>query len=151
MADIAATSPETAKVESQPRLRRVLSLWDLIFYGIVLIQPVAATGPFGIANQKSKGHIVTTILIAMVAMLFTAVSYGRMAARYPVAGSAYTYVGRAFNPYLGFMTGWAMFLDYLIIPVVNVVYGALSLQRLFPAIPFLVLAIVFAGAITFLN
>src|SRR5437667_8159867 len=132
-----AASARSSDSQSPPRLRRVLNLWDLVFYGIVLIQPVAATGPFGIANQKSKGHIVTTILIAMVAMLFTAVSYGRMAARYPAAGSAYTYVGRALNPSLGFMTGWAMFLDYLIIPVVTVVFGALRLQRLFPAVPFL--------------
>src|SRR5690349_9078034 len=91
-----------AKGADAPRLKRVLGLGDLVFYGIVLIQPVAATGPFGIGNQKSQGHIVTAILIAMVAMLFTAISYGRMAALYPVAGSAYTYVGRALNPHLGF-------------------------------------------------
>ena len=134
-----------------PRLRRVLGLGDLVFYGIVLIQPVAATGPFGVANQMSKGHIVTTLLIAMVAMLFTAISYGRMAALYPAAGSAYTYVGRGLNPHLGFIAGWAMFLDYLIIPVVNVVFGALTLQRLFPGTSFLLWAILFAAAITFVN
>jgi amino acid transporter len=147
----AETNSPAAPPPVPPRLRRVLGLWDLVFYGIVLIQPVAATGPFGVANKMSKGHIVTTILIAMVAMLFTAVSYGRMAALYPAAGSAYTYVGRTLNPHLGFLTGWAMFLDYLVIPLLNVVYGALSLQRLFPAIPFAVLAILFAAAMTFLN
>src|SRR5437868_13917591 len=104
-------SSDTATVgPASVRLTRVLGLWDLVFYGIVLIQPVAATGPFGVANQMSRGHIVTTLLIAMVAMLFTAVSYGRIAARYPAAGSAYTYVGRALNPYLGFITCWACFL-----------------------------------------
>src|SRR2546426_7255758 len=115
---IASTPSAVSEDQPQPQLRRILGLGDLVFYGIVLIQPVAATGPFGVANKMSHGHVVTTILIAMVAMLFTAVSYGRMAARYPAAGSAYTYVGRAFNPHLGFITGWAMFLDYLIIPVV---------------------------------
>ncbi len=99
----------------------------------------------------SKGHVVTTILIAMVAMMFTAVSYGRMAGLYPSAGSAYTYVGRALNPHFGFITGWAMFLDYLVIPVLNVVYGALSLQRLIPAVPFWLLAVLFAATMTFLN
>lgn len=116
--------------EKPPRLRRVLGLGDLIFYGVVLIQPVGAIGPFGIANKLSLGHVTTTILIALVAMMLTAISYGRMAALYPTAGSAYTYVGRGLNPHLGFMAGWAMFLDYLVIPVVNVVYGALSAQRL---------------------
>ena len=126
----ATTSHATA--DSQPHLRRVLGLWNLVFYGIVLIQPVAAVGIFGIANQTSFGHVTTTILIAMVAMMFTAVSYGRMATHYPVAGSAYTYVGRAINPHLGFIVGWAMFLDYLIIPVISIAYGAISLIQLFP-------------------
>ncbi len=120
--------------ETQPRLRRVLGLGDLIFYGVVLIQPVGAIGPFGIANKLSLGHVTTTILIALVAMMLTAMSYGRMAALYPTAGSAYTYVGRGLNPHLGFIAGWAMFLDYIVIPIVNVVYGALSAQRLVEAL-----------------
>ena len=120
--------------ETQPRLRRVLGLGDLIFYGVVLIQPVGAIGPFGIANKLSLGHVTTTILIALVAMMLTAMSYGRMAALYPTAGSAYTYVGRGLNPHLGFIAGWAMFLDYIVIPIVNVLYGALSAQRLVDAL-----------------
>ena len=100
-----------------PRFKRVLTLWDLIFYGIVLIMPIAPIPLFGIAQQLSRGHFVTTILIAMVAMMLTAVSYGRMAALYPTAGSAYTYVGRGLHPHLGFITGWAMILDYVIQPL----------------------------------
>jgi len=112
-----------------PRLRRVLGLWDLIFYGVVLIQPVGAVGIFGLADKNSFGHVTATILIALVAMMLTAVSYGRMAGLYPAAGSAYTYVGRGLNVHAGFMAGWAMFLDYLVIPIVSVVYGALSTQK----------------------
>src|SRR5215469_18675001 len=98
---------------SVPHLRRVLTLWDLVFYGIVLIQPIAPVPLYGVAQSLSKGHFATIILIAMFAMMITAVSYGRMAALYPAAGSAYTYVGRGLNPHLGFLAGWAMFLDYL--------------------------------------
>lgn len=134
-----------------PHLRRVLTAKDLIFYGIVLIQPIAPVGIFGIAARTSQGHVVAAILIAMVAMSLTAASYGRMATLHPSAGSAYTYVGRAFNPHLGFLAGWAMFLDYLIIPVINVVYGALALQRIVPAVPFLAWAGAIAVAITWLN
>src|SRR6266496_1664602 len=123
--------PAAGDAPGPPRLRRVLGLRDLVFYGIVLIQPVGAVGPFGQGNKMSFGHITDAILIALVAMILTAVSYGRMAGLYPAAGSAYTYVGRGLNPHLGFIAGWAMFLDYLVIPVVNVVFGALSLQRLF--------------------
>src|SRR5262252_4818485 len=125
------TIPETP---SQPYLRRVLNLWDLVFYGIVLIQPVGAIGPFGLADQMSMGHVTATILIAWVAMMLPAVSYGRMAGLYPAAGSAYTYVGRGLNPHLGFLAGWAMFLDYLVIPIVSIVYGALSMQRVLDAL-----------------
>ena len=62
-----------------PRLRRSLTLWDLILYGIIVIQPVAPMSVFGVLSDRGHGHVVTTILIAMVAMLFTAISYGRMA------------------------------------------------------------------------
>lgn len=129
----------------------MLTLWDLVFYGIVLIQPIAAIPLFGIADKLSRGHVVTTILIAMVAMMLTAFSYGRMATVYPAAGSAYTYVGRELNPHLGFLTGWAMMLDYLLIPIINTIYGALTLTRLFPELPYAVWAVMMAALITFLN
>ena len=75
---------------NQPGLRRVLGLKELLLYGIVLISPTAPMPLYGVVCQKAGGHVVTTILIGMVAMLFTAVSYGRMARVYPSAGSAYT-------------------------------------------------------------
>lgn len=134
-----------------PRLRRVLSLWDLILYGIVAVTPSAPVTVFGLALIMSKGHAVDTILIAMVAMVLTGFSYGRMAALYPAAGSAYTYVGRGLNPHLGFLAGWAMLLDYVVIPVFCVIYGSLAIQRVFPHVPFVVWSAFIAGAITYLN
>lgn len=134
-----------------PRLRRVLSLWDLILYGIVAVTPSAPVTVFGLAMVLSRGHALDTILIAMVAMVLTAISYGRMAALYPSAGSAYTYVGRGLNPHLGFLAGWAMLLDYLFIPVFCVIYGTLAFQRLLPDVPYVVFAAFFAGIMTFLN
>src|SRR5436190_23875903 len=126
----APAPPSTVETQTPPRLRRVLRLPDLIFYGIVLIQPVGAVGPFGLANKMSFGHVTLTIFIALAAMLLTAISYGRMAGLYPAAGSAYTYVGRGLHPHAGFLAGWAMFLDYLVIPIVSVVYGAKSMQKM---------------------
>jgi amino acid transporter len=130
---------------------RKLQTRDLIVYGIVLIQPIAPVGIFGIANTLSKGHVTTTILIAMVAMMITALSYGRLAAVYPSAGSAYTYVGHAFHPLAGFLVGWAMFLDYLVIPVVSTIYAALTLHRLVSAIPFAAWVVLLIAATTVLN
>jgi putrescine importer len=146
-----STGPQSGTATPVPRLRRVLTLWDLIFYGIVLIMPIAPVPMFGVAQVLSQGHFVTTILIAMVAMMLTAVSYGRMATLFPNAGSAYTYVGRGLNPHLGFLAGWAMFLDYLIQPLLNGIYGALTIQRFFPFIPYAMLAAAFVGIMTLLN
>lgn len=133
-----------------PRLKRVLGLWDLIYYGIILISPIAAVPMFGEAQVLSKGHAVTTLLAAMVAMTATAVSFGRMATVYPSAGSVYTYVSRGFNPHIGFVVGWAMFLEYLIQPMQNSLYAALSIQRLMPQVPLAVLAAVAVGFMTWL-
>ena len=143
-------SESSAAMEPQ-NLKRVLGLWDLVFYGIVLNQPVAAVGLFGLVSVLSGGHMVTTLMLSMVAMLFTAGSYGRMAALFPSAGSAYTYVGKGLNPHLGFIAGWAMILCYLIIPIINTVFGVLALQRLFPGIPFSIGVVIFVFFITLLN
>ena len=140
--------------ESTPgvgRLRRVLTLWDLIFYGIVAVTPSAPATVYGLAEVKSGGYVVVTILAAMVAMVLTAISYGRMAALYPSAGSAYAYVSRGIHPYLGFVAGWAMLLDYMLIPLFCTLYGTLALQRAFPILPFPLGSILFAGGITLLN
>jgi len=142
---------ETTTPPSPPRLKRVLRVWDLVFYGIVLIQPIAPVGIFGIAQKLSHGHVSTAVLAAMAAMMLTAFSYGRLAAVYPSAGSAYTYVSRGLNSHLGSLIGWAMVLDYLVIPIVNVVYPALTFRRLFPQIPFVVWAALITAAIIVLN
>ena len=72
---------------------------------------------YGVFSNAGQGHVVTSILIAMVAMVFTAMSYGRMARVYPSAGSAYTYVGREIHPSLGYVTGWSMTMDYMLNPI----------------------------------
>jgi putrescine importer len=143
----------TAELDSSgtPRLRRILTVWDLAFYGLVSVTPSAPATVFGLAQLKSHGHAVDTILVAMVAMVLTAISYGRMAALYPSAGSAYTYVGRGLHPYLGFVSGWAMLLDYVVSPLFCVMFGTLALMRSLPALPFPVGAALFAGGITYLN
>jgi len=145
------TEARTVAAARVPHLRRVLSLWDLFLYGIVSVTPSAPITVFGLALVKSRGHAVDTILIAMVAMLLTAVSYGRMAAVYPSAGSAYAYVGRGLNPHLGFLAGWAMLLDYLVIPTICAIFAALTIQRAVTGVPYVVWVGVFAGTITFLN
>ena len=142
------TFPDTS---SPARLKRTLGLWNLIIIGIVIIQPIAPMGIYGVVNNEAGGHVVTTILIAMVAMLFTAISYGKMARAYPSAGSAYTYVGKELHPALGYITGWAMVMDYILNPLICTVLCSKLTQNILPSVPYWVLAIGFATAFTLLN
>ena len=140
-----------AEAAAQPHLKRVLSLWDLIYYGIILTSPIAAVPLFGEGQVLSHGHTVTTLLLAMVAMSVTAVSFGRMANVYPSTGSVYTYVSRGLNPHLGFIVGWAMFLEYLFQPIQNALYAVLAIQRMVPRVPFALLAALAVGLITIMT
>ncbi|MGH9522179.1 MAG: APC family permease [Terriglobales bacterium] len=135
---------------SSPTLRRALGLWDLVFIGVVIIQPIAPMGVYGVIFNRAGGHVVTTILIAMVAMLFTAISYGRMARVYPSAGSAYTYVSQEIHPALGYLTGWAMVMDYVLNPLICTVICSKLTQNIIP-LPYWVLAIFFAAFFTGVN
>ncbi|MBB6145280.1 amino acid transporter [Silvibacterium bohemicum] len=132
-------------------LRRSLKLWHLILYGIIIIQPTAPMSIYGVVSNAARGHVVTTILVAMVAMLFTAVSYGRMARVYPSAGSAYTYVAKELHPLGGYVVGWSMLMDYMLNPIICVVWCSVAAQDIFPAIPYAAWVLAFVIVFTALN
>lgn len=136
---------------STAKLKRVLGLWDLVIIGIVIIQPIAPMGIYGVINNAAGGHVVTTILIAMVAMMFTAISYGYMARAYPSAGSAFTYVGREVHPAIGYVTGWAIVMDYILNPIICTVLCSKLTQNILPGVPYAVLAVGYAAMFTVLN
>ena len=133
------------------RLNRTLGLWNLIIIGMVIIQPTAPMGIYGVINNKAHGHVVTTILIAMVAMLFTAISYGRMARVYPSAGSAYTYVGQEMHSALGYVVGWGMVMDYLLNPLICTAFCAKAAMNIVPGLSYYVWIVIFAAFFTWTN
>ena len=132
-------------------LRRSLTLWDLILYGMIVLQPVAPMSAFGALSDRGRGHVVTAVLIAMVAMMATAVSYGRMAQIYPSAGSAFTYVAREIHPAAGYVTGWGMVMDYIVNPLICTVWCAGQAHEFAPGIPVWGWKIFFALVFTLLN
>ncbi len=144
-ADVTTTPPAGL------RLRRTLTLSDLILYGIIVIQPVAPMSVFGVLSDRGRGHVVTAILIAMVAMLFTGISYGRMARAYPSAGSAFTYVAQEVNPTVGYITGWSMVMDYMLNPLICTVWCAGQASQFAPGVPAWFWKIFFAIVFTSLN
>ena len=134
-----------------PTLKRVLSRRDLILYGLVILTPTAPYPVYGIVQQTSNGHAALSYLVAMLAMLFTAASYGKMSGAFPSAGSTYTYAQQALNAHVGFLAGWAMILDYFLIPLLSVVYAALTANRLLPQVPYWAWAVLFTLLITLIN
>jgi putrescine importer len=133
------------------RLHRTLGLWNLVIIGMVIIQPTAPMGIYGVISNKAHGHVVTTILIAMIAMLFTAISYGRMASIYPSAGSAYTYVGQEMHSSLGYVVGWGMVMDYLLNPLICVAFCSKAAMNIVPGISYFVWILFFAALFTWTN
>jgi putrescine importer len=149
---VEAPVPAVARTETPvPGLRRSLKLWHLILYGIIIIQPTAPMSIYGVVSNVARGHVVTTILIAMVAMLFTAVSYGRMARVYPSAGSAYTYVGHELHPLAGYMVGWSMLMDYMLNPIICAVWCSVACHEIFHSVPYAAWAVSFVIVFTGLN
>jgi amino acid transporter len=143
--------PAVQNGKAGPGLRRALGLWDLILYGVIVIQPTAPMSVYGVLSNRGRGHVATAILLAMVAMLFTAISYGRMARAYPSAGSAFTYVGQEINPALGYVTGWSMVMDYMLNPIICIVWVSQQAHVFAPAVPYWGWAIFIALLFTWLN
>jgi len=132
-------------------LARTLRLPSLVLFGLAYMTPIIVLGIFGVIAETTSGASASAYLVALVAMLFTASSYGRMAAAYPVAGSAYTYVRRTIDSRVGFLVGWAVLLDYLFLPMVIWLIGASYLQAQFPGVPSWVWIIAFIVVTTGLN
>jgi putrescine importer len=145
-AAVASSSPA-----GSVRLNRTLGLWNLIIIGMVIIQPTAPMGIYGVISNKAQGHVVTTILIAMVAMLLTAISYGRMARVYPSAGSAYTYVGQEIHSSFGYIVGWGMVMDYLLNPLICTAFCAKAAMNILPGLSYYVWILLFAAFFTWVN
>lgn len=133
------------------RLRRVLGLPALVFFGLVYMVPLTVFTTYGIVTETTGGRTVSAYLITLVAILFTALSYGVMVRRYPIAGSAYSYTNLAFGPNVGFLAGWSLLLDYLFIPMINYLLIGLFLSIAFPQIPAWVFILASISLVTALN
>jgi amino acid transporter len=134
-----------------PAFRPVLGLGALTFFGIAFIGPTAPYTFFGIGSEKSSGHLALVYLIALIAMLFTAVSYGRMANAHPRAGSVYAYATAEVHPLAGFLAGWAMVLDYLFLPIISVIIVGVNVAKVAPAVPYSAWVVGMALAMTLVN
>jgi amino acid transporter len=132
-------------------LQKTLKLHSVVLFGLAYMAPIIVLGIFGVIAEKSDGASAGSYLLATVAMLFTALSYGLMAKHYPVSGSAYTYVRKSLDARLGFIVGWAILLDYLFLPLVIWLIGGAYLTGQFPGVPFWVWIVTFILITSALN
>ena len=123
------------QIQSKQGFKRTLKLYHLTLFGLAYLTPMIVYGIYGIISTETHGVEAGAYVTAIVAMLFTALSYCHMVRAYPVAGSAYTYTRKAISPKLGFMIGWAVLLDYIFIPMAIWLIGASFFNAAFPSIP----------------
>ncbi len=133
------------------QLRRVLGIPSLVLFGMVYMVPLTVFTTYGIVTQVTGGRLPLAYIVTLVAMVFTARSYGLMSRAFPFAGSAYTYSQRSFGPGIGFLTGWALMLDYLFLPMINYLVIGIYLHETFQAIPAWVFILATILVVTILN
>lgn len=138
-------------MENEVTLKRTLKLWQIVMMGLAYMTPMVVFDTFGIVSGITDGHVPTAYIVALVGMLFTAASYGKLVKVFPAAGSAYTYTQKAINRHLGFLVGWSSLLDYLFLPMVNALLTKIYLTALFPGVPTWVWVVSFVAIVTILN
>jgi amino acid transporter len=116
-------------------LRRSLTFTDLLVYGLIFMVPIAPFGIFGGVFQGSGGMVALAYGIGMVAMVFTALSYAQMVKAFPMAGSVYSYAGRGIAPPVGFLAGWVILLDYVLVPGLLYLVASVAMHSLVPGVP----------------
>ena len=132
-------------------LKRALRLPALTLFGLVYLVPLTVFTTYGLVTEQTGGRLATAYVITLVAMAFTAFSYAAMVRAYPVSGSAYTYTSKAFGGHAGFLSGWALLLDYLFLPMLNYLVIGIYLNAQFPGVPIGVWALVAIALVTVLN
>ncbi|MEV7968329.1 APC family permease [Sphaerisporangium sp. NPDC088356] len=129
------TGPGVERFGYKQELQRSLSFTDLLIYGLIFMVPIAPFGIFGGVFQASGGMVALAYVIGMVAMAFTALSYSQMARAFPMAGSVYTYAGRGIAAPVGFLAGWVILLDYVLVPALLYLVASAAMASFIPAVP----------------
>src|SRR5215217_395379 len=148
---MAAVDESVERFGYKQELRRELSFRDLLVYGLIFMVPIAPFGIFGSVFEASGGMVALAYVIGAVGMAFTALSYSEMARAFPMAGSVYTYAGRGLHPSVGFIAGWQILLDYVLVPALLYVVGAVALNSLVSEVPVWLWVVFFVVVNTIVN
>lgn len=144
-------NPQSSAAAPRAQLKKSLTLLPVVMMGLAYMQPMTLFDTFGIVSGLTDGHVATAYAFALIAILFTALSYGKLVRRFPSAGSAYTYAQKAISPHVGFMVGWSSLLDYLFMPMINILLAKIYFEALVPGIPSWIFVLLLVGFMTLSN
>lgn len=144
-------SDSIEKFGYEQSLKRVLTLKDLVIYGMLFMVIIAPMSIFGYISKESHGMAPLVYLVGIICMFFTALSYMKMSHRFPIAGSVYAYVQRGINPHIGFIAGWLILLDYVFVPALLYILTATWCVALMPDTPFWLWVVVFVVINSLIN
>lgn len=133
------------------QLKRTLTFWQLTAFGLNYMVPIAPAVVFGYILLSSGGSVALPYLLAGIAMSTTAISYGILLKKFPLAGSLYSFVSRGMNPHIGFLAGWVLLLDYLLLPTITSMSVAIYINQIFPIVPYWLSLLVFVCSTSLLN
>jgi len=122
-------------MQSNIELKKTLGLGGLILFVLAYMTPMIVLGTYGVLYEESGGQVASSYVVAMIAMIFTAIGYAVMANKIPESGSSYGYVSKIFGEKLGFLVGWIILLDYLFLPMVIWLIGGVYLEAYAPSVP----------------
>lgn len=129
-------------------LARNLGLWAIVGLGLGYMTPTVVFDTFGMVARDTDDVVPLAYLVALIVMLFTAISYGKMSGAIPSAGSAYTYVRESIHPNVGFMVGWTSLVDYMLLPMVNCLIIRSYLEAVFPDVPGWIWVVIYCVLVT---
>lgn len=134
-----------------PELKKTVGFWGMVFFGLVFMNPASAITYFGYTQVGSQGHAVISFILGSIVVVFTCLSYSKMVKEFPSSGSAYTYSSIGLGNKVGFLVGWAMILDYVLIPMFIFVISGLYLNRMYGIFPSVMWSVLCAMAVWVIN
>lgn len=123
-------------------IRKKIGLFSCVLFGLAMLLPIAPVPVYSEIQPLSQGHMAMCYLLASIPMAFSAWSFGSLGAEFPRAGSSYTFTSKSIHPYLGFVVGWTLLLDYGLFPLLNYVVMSMFICSLFPALNYTIVIIV---------
>ncbi len=148
---VEAAAKDLESIGYKQELKRALTLKDLVIFGLIGVLPIAPIQVYGEISSGTFGLAPLVYVIGVICMIFTAFSYNSLTKEFPATGASYMFVSHTINPHVGFLAGWLIMVDYILVPSVLVSFGAEWMSNLLPGTPVYLWVVFFVAIITIIN